>query len=177
MKSAKFSARDAEGTEVNGRDQMLVYAMPAWPEEDFTVAMRVKLSESQGKRIGQVFSGWVAGMDDSLRLVMDGGKVFARFEAGGGHSTPGAALAAGEWHHVAAVKRGSTLTLFVDGWRIGESAAPEFTTTQATDCALGGNPHFSGNEFLAARFTDFAVFGRALMEDEIKALAAKPISP
>ena len=87
VKSAKFSARDAEGTEVNGRDQMLVYAMPAWPEEDFTVAVRVRLSESQGKRVGQIFSAWAAGMDDPLRLMVDGGKVFARIEAGGGFST------------------------------------------------------------------------------------------
>ncbi len=171
VKSAKFTARDAEGTEVNGRDEMLIYAMPAWPEEDFTVAVRVRLQASQGKRAGQIFSGWAAGMDDPLRLMVDGGKVFARIEAGGGFSTPGASIEAGRWYHVAAVKRGGNLTLFVDGQSVGSCAAPEFTSTQATDCALGGNPHFSGNEFLAARLADFSFFNRALTAEEIRARA------
>lgn len=177
MKSAKFTARDAEGTAVNGRDQILVYAMPVWPEEDFTVAVRVQLSESQGKSSGQIFGAWAAGMDDPLRRIVEAGKVFARIEAGGGFSTPGAALAAGTWQPVAAVKRGGTLTLFVNGQSSGSCAAPEFTTTQAKDCGLGGNPHFSGNEFLAARFADFFVFARALSEPAIQAMAVKPTPP
>lgn len=173
VKSAKFTGRDAEGTEVNGRDEMLIYAMPAWPEEEFTVSVRVRLSASQDKRAGQIFSGWAAGMDDPLRLMVDGGKVFARIEAGGGFSTPGAVMEAGRWYHVAAVKRGGKLTLFVDGQSIGSCAAPEFTTTQATVCALGGNPHFSGNEFLAARFADFSFFARALTAEELGEIARK----
>lgn len=173
VKSAKFTARDAEGTEVDGRGQMLVYSMPAWPEDEFTVAVRVRLSESQGKRGGQIFSGWAAGMDDPLRLMVDGGKVFARIEAGGGFLTPGKTLEAGRWYHVTAVKRGGTLTLFIDGERVGSCAAPEFTSTQATDCALGGNPHFAGNEFLAARYADFAFFARALTAEEIQRMAGK----
>ena len=173
VKSAKFTARDAEGTKVNGRDQMLVYAMPVWPEEDFTVAVRVEVNESQGKRPGQIFSGWAAGMNDPLRLIVEGGKVFARIEAGGGFSTPGVAVSNGIWHHVAAVKRGGTLSLFVDGQSVGSCAAPEFTTTQAKNCALGGNPHLTGNEFLAARFADFSVFDRALTGAEIHAMAGK----
>jgi hypothetical protein len=36
---------------------------------------------------------------------------------------------------------------------------------------LGGNPHFSGNEFLAARFADFRFYAKALSPDEVKALA------
>jgi hypothetical protein len=173
VKSAKFAARDAEGTEVNGRDQMLVYAMPAWPDEEFTVAVRVRLAEPPPTHPGQVFSAWAAGMDDPLRLVVDGGKLFARIESGGGFSTPGVAIPAGSWQHIAAVKRGGTLTLFVNGQPAGSCAAPEFTTTQAKDCALGGNPHFSGNEFLAARFADFSVFDRALSAEEIRVLAVK----
>jgi Concanavalin A-like lectin/glucanases superfamily len=105
--------------------------------------------------------------------MVDGGKVFARIEAGGGFSTPGAMMEAGRWYHVAAVKRGGNLTLFVDGQSVGSCAAPEFTTTQATDCALGGNPHFSGNEFLAARFADFSFFARALTTEEIQGLAGR----
>jgi len=45
------------------------------------------------------------------------------------------------------------------------------TTTQAQDCALGGNPRYGGNEFLAAQFADFHLNGRALTVPEVAALA------
>jgi DUF1680 family protein len=169
--SAKFTARTEEGTQVNGLDQMLLYSVPAWPEEDFTIALRVRIDEIPQGRIGQVFSAWAAGMDDPLRLVMDHGKLSARVEAGGGFGTRGVSIEAGRWYYVAAVKRGATLSLFLDGKPAGSSAAPETTTTTARDCALGGNPHFSGNEFLAATFSDFGLWARALSEDELGRLA------
>ena len=61
----------------------------------------------------------------------------------------------------------------MDGQSVGSCAAPEFTTTLAKDCALGGNPHFTGNEFLAARFADFAFYARALTTEEVHGLSAK----
>jgi hypothetical protein len=151
---------------------MMVYGVPSWPEEDFTVSLRVFIKEHPQKRIGHVFSAWAGGMDDPLRLVVDGGKIYARVEAGGGFSTAGAPIETGRWYSVAATKRGGTLTLFLDGRAVGSCAAPEFVTTQAQDCALGGNPHFSGNEFLPARFADFRFYARALSNEEIQALAA-----
>jgi len=171
MKSARFSNRDGEGTEINGRDQMLVYAVPAWPEEDFTVSVRVLIREHPPKRIGQVFSAWAGGMDDPLRMVVDGGKLFARVEAGAAFSTPGVPVQPGRWYTVAAVKQGATLRLYLDGKSVGSCGVPEFMTTQAQDCALGGNPHFSGNEFLAARFADFRLYAKALPPEEIQALS------
>ncbi len=170
--SAKFTNRNVEGTQINGRDQMLVYSVPAWPKEDFTVAVRVRIDEMPEGRIGQIFSAWAAGMDDPLRLVVDHGKLFARVESGGGFGTLGIPIEAGRWHDVAAVKRGATLSLFVDGKTAGSCAAPEFRTTTARDCALGGNPHFSGNEFLAATFADFGLWARALSEEELRRLAS-----
>ena len=171
--SAKFARRDAEGTEVNGRDQMLVYAVPTWPEADFTVSLRVRLPEVPSQRVGQLFSAWTAGMDDPLRLVLDHGRLFARIEAGAGYSTPGVPLKAGSWHTVAAVKQGTRLTLYLDGEPAGSCAAPEFSNTRSQDCALGGNPHYAGDEFLAARFADFRLYDRAMSVDEIKRSAAQ----
>ena len=77
--SAKFESRNAEGVRVNGRDQMLLYSVPAWPEEDFTVAVRVSIEEMPKGRIGQIFSAWAAGMDDPLRLAVDNGFPGQRF--------------------------------------------------------------------------------------------------
>lgn len=172
LKPMTFFNRDGSGTEVNGRDEKLIYSVPEWPEENFTVCVRVKVRELPQNRIGQVFSAWAGVMDDPLRLVVEEGKIFARIEAGSAFSTPGQALETGRWYALAAIKRGGTLTLFVDGRSVGSCAAPAFTTTQAQVCALGGNPHFGGNEFLAARFADFHFYARALSSGEIKALAA-----
>ncbi|MCX6926099.1 MAG: glycoside hydrolase family 127 protein, partial [Verrucomicrobia bacterium] len=169
--SSKSGARGADGTQVKGRDQMLVYAVPAWPEEDFTVSVRVRLDEMPKGRLGQIFSAWAAAMDDPLRLVVEQGKLFARIEAGGVFGTPGVPIDAGRWHHVCAVKRGETLALFLDGQPAGSCAAPRFATTTARDCSLGGNPHFSGDESLTATFADFGLWERALSAEELRRLA------
>ena len=138
------------------------------------MAVRVRVDQVRKGRVGQIFSAWAAGMDDPLRLVVDNGKLFARIEAGAGFGTTGVPIDTG-WHHVAAVKRGATLTLFLDGQRAGSCAAPEFTTTSARDCALGGNPHFTGNEFLPATFADFSLWARALSSEELRQIATAAV--
>jgi hypothetical protein len=168
--STKRGPTSVDGTSVKGRDQMLVYAVPAWPEEDFTVAVRVRIDEMPKGGLGQIFSAWAAGMDDPLRLAVQNGKLFARIEAGGVFGTPGVPIDIGRWHRVCAVKRGETLALFLDGQPAGSCIAPRFTTTGARDCALGGNPHFSGDESLAATFSDFGFWERALSAEELQRL-------
>jgi hypothetical protein len=169
--SPKHGPSSADGTSVKGREQMLVYAVPAWPEEDFSVAVRVRIDEMP-TGLGQIFSAWAAGMDDPLRLAVQDGKLFARTEAGGVFGTPGAPIEAGRWHQVCAVKRGENLALFLDGQAAGSCAVPRFTTTGAHDCALGGNPHFSGDESLTATFADFGMWERALPAEELRRLAS-----
>ena len=121
--------------------------------------------------LGQIFSAWAAGMDDPLRLAVQNGKLFARIEASGNFGTPGVPIEVGRWHRVSAVKRGESLSLFLDGQPAGTCAAPRFTTTAAGDCALGGNPHFTGDESLAATFADFGFWERALSAEELQRLA------
>jgi len=174
--SAQVGARGPEGTQVNGRDQMLLYAVPRWPDEDFTVAVRARIDELPKGRTAQVFSAWAAAMDDPLRLVVENGKLFARIEAGGGFGTAGMAVEAGRWHHWAATKSGATLRLFLDGQAVASGVAPEFAVSGARDCALGGNPHFKGNEFLAATFADLGLWGRVLSDEELRQLAG-PAAP
>ncbi|MBN2506513.1 MAG: glycoside hydrolase family 127 protein [Verrucomicrobia bacterium] len=162
VKSAAFLKCDGEGTEVDGRGQMLVYHVPEWPEDEFTAAVRVRVSALPEGRLGQVLSAWHAAMDDPLRLVIEGGKLFARVEAGAVHSTAGVPIQTGRWYAVAVVKQGGSLVLWVDGKPVGRCTVPEYSSTRAADCALGGNPHHTGNEFLAARFADFKFCARAL---------------
>ena len=172
--SEKFSACTETGTELNGRDERLTYAIPEWPPENYSVKVRVRIHALPQGRIAQVFSAWTAGSDDPLRLVIDGGKLFARIEAGAAYSTPGIAVETGHWHTIAAVKNGARLILYLDGNAVGDCAVPEFPNTRSESCALGGNPGFSGNEFLAASFADLAFYARAMSGSEIKRLAERP---
>ncbi len=159
---------------LNGRDQMLVYALPEEGAEDYSVEVWLRVGAFPEGRIGQVFSTWAAAMDDPLRLTIDHGQLFARIEAQQGFSTEGVPIDVGVWHHVAAVKRGPQLTLYLDGQARESIAVPRFLNTVARTCALGGNPNYSGNEFLAADFADFTMSFRALSADEMSALARFP---
>ena len=110
-------------------------------------------------------------MDDPLRLVIDKGKLFARVEAGAGFSTAGVPVETNRWMSVAAVKRAGVLTLCLEGRAAASCTVPEQITTQAQDCALGGNPHYGGDESLAACFADFRFYARALSAEEIQSEA------
>ncbi len=163
---------DGQATHLNGRDGMLLYALPDDFGPDFTVAVRVRLCEPLPKRIGQVFSAWCGSLDDPLRLTVEGGKLFARIEAGHSHGTSGVPLATGEWHHVAAVKSGAALTLYLDGVARASAKVPAGISTQSRAFALGGNPAYTGApEFLAADVAGLLVRNRALSPAEITALS------
>lgn len=156
---------------LDGARGRLKYALDAFPEESYTVAVRVHFDSLPQRRLGQVFSAWTAPSDDPLRLVVDGGKLFARIETpGGGAGTEGFPVQAGRWYSVVAVKDGSQLTLYVDGAVVGRSPAPYTVRSNSREVALGGNPRYTGNEFLAARFGEFSLHGHALSAEEVRAL-------
>jgi hypothetical protein len=111
-------------------------------------------------------------MDDPLRICVVGGKLYARIEAGSGYSTEGVPIEPGRWHHVAVVKSGSQVTLYVGGKRAAAMAAPVEVQSSARDFALGGNPHFTGlSEHLACRLAKFTMYARALTAEEIAAVS------
>lgn len=161
----------ASAVELDGKTQMLRYVIEEFPEEDYSVTVRVRIHELPANRLGQIFSAWCVSMDDPLRLAIQGGKLFARIEAGQGYGTPGTPVEAGRWYHLAAVKSGSQLTLFLDGKPAGSTPVPHFIRSSSREIALGGNPRYSGNEFLAAQFSDFKFFARALSAQEVADLS------
>jgi hypothetical protein len=150
------------------------YALPWFPERDYTLLVRVAPKAFPQGRIGQVFSAWARGMDDPLRVTIDGGKIHARMEAGSFLSTPGVEIKEGVWIHVAAVKRGPRLELWIDGEAKASVAVPEQVESAAANVALGANPNFSGDESLEAPFADFAFYARALSDEEIRRAANQP---
>ncbi|MBI4604988.1 MAG: glycoside hydrolase family 127 protein [Planctomycetes bacterium] len=155
----------------DGEKGRVRYEVPWFPERDYSVALRFAPRSFPQGRIAQLFSAWAAGMDDPLRITVDGGKLSARIEAGGGWSAGGAPLEAGKWVHVAAVKSGPKLTLYVDGEERGSAQVPEEVYSDAASVALGGNPNFGGNEFLPASIAGFALYARALSAEEVRGLA------
>lgn len=156
------------GTTLNGRDQCLIYTLPAWPEEDWTVAVRVRIDELPAQRIGQIFSAWSGSMDDPLRLTVEGGRMNARIEAGSGTATPATPITPGRWQNFVAVKHDATVTLYADGRAVGSCVVPASMISQTRACALGGNPRYAGNEYLAATYADLEVTARAWTEDEVR---------
>jgi DUF1680 family protein len=149
----------------------ITYAMDEFPEADYSVVVWVRLQAEPEGRLGQVFSAWARGMDDPLRVCVERGKVYARIEAGQGYSTPGLPITTGAWHHLAAIKEGSTLALYLDGQAAGRAAVPAWMTTATREVALGGNPRFEGNEYLAMEAAEFRFLGRALSVEEIRQAA------
>jgi len=171
-KSAPGPEGDAdEALELDGVAGRIVYQTGEFPEGDYGVALWVQVTELPAGRLGQVVSAWASSMDDPLRLCLEQGRLHARIEAGQGYSTEGVPVTVGQWYHVAAFKVGTRLSLYVNGELRGSATAPLTICTAAQDIALGGNPHYSGNEFLAARVSGFMFYGRALSAAEIKQLA------
>lgn len=162
-----------QGLQTDGRGQMVVYALPEDFGDPCTVAISFRVDELPANRLGQLFSAWSRLSDDPLRLVIDNGKLFARVEAGSASSTAGAAVTIGRWHRAVAVRTEGRLTLWLDGQRIGDTQVAGASFTSAQDFALGGNPHFNGNECLAAAFRDLAVFARAHNDSDAQKLSSK----
>jgi hypothetical protein len=155
-------------------DGMLRYRIPSFPSPDYTFMAWICPDEFPEGRIAQIFSAWARGSDDPLRVVIDGGHLFARIEGGSGAGTQGVELTIGKWVHVAAVKKGPRLALYLNGKLIDETNAPgDILSTSAEDFAIGGNPHYGGNEFYVGCIDDFSFYAKALSEEEIAASAAK----
>jgi hypothetical protein len=161
--------------ELDGQKGMIVYALGEFPPRDYTLAVWATWEAPKG-RLGQVVSAWEGMMDDPLRICVDGGKLFARVEAARGYSTPGLSLEAGRWHHLAAVKRGPELTLYVNGQPAATLKLPQEVNSLSDQVALGGNPNYTlKSEHLACRLAGFVFYSRAMSGLEVRALhEAKP---
>jgi DUF1680 family protein len=159
----------------NGQTSMVRYRLPYFPEQDYTFTAWICPEGLPNSGLYQIFSAWCAGMDDPLRVCIQGAELFARIEARGFFSTPGVALQNGEWVHVAAVKQGAELRLYVNGEQKGTAAVPEWNTTAALDFAIGANPHWTGgNETFQGRIADIAFYAEALTAEQLMAGSQQP---
>lgn len=145
----------------------LRYKLPFFPDRDYSF-MAWACPEGLPSGGAQIFSAWCRGMDDPLRVMINGHDVSARIEAGGGWTTAGVPLDNGKWTHVAAVKEGTRLTLYIDGKPAQTVNVPEYIRSQSTEVGIGFNPLFSGGEHFTGKLGDFAFYARALSPSEIE---------
>ncbi|MBN1443162.1 MAG: LamG domain-containing protein, partial [Planctomycetes bacterium] len=157
----------------DGKTGRIRYATPLFPAGEYTASVWVRIESLPEGRLAQIASAWAGGMDDPLRICVEDGKLFARIEAGSAYSTQGAPVETGRWFHVAAVKEGAELRLYIGGERKAKARVPPLLATAARNIALGANPNFSGDEHLEAAFADFRLHARALSDEEVAAAAAR----
>ena len=163
----------AGAVELDGKNQMLIYNVRRFPSRQYTVSVRFA-QQPGGAGLGQVFSAWAGGMDDPLRICVQGGQLFARIEAGRSYSTKGVPIEPGRWYHVSVVKDGPQLTLWLDGKQVGQIEVPAEFHSAARDFALGGNPHYTGSsEHLACRVAGLKIYARALSRERIAEISKK----
>ncbi len=169
--AAGVSDQPQGSVQLDGQQGMLVYQLREFPVDQYTCSIWCQAA-SDSVRLGQVFSAWSRGMDDPLRICIQGGQLTARIEAGQVYSTHGVAVEPGRWMHICAVKQRDQLSLYVNGQKISTVSVPTAYPSAARDLALGGNPHYTGSsEHLACRLAQFTFWARALDEREILKLA------
>lgn len=169
MKGAADRNGKENGAVAFAGDGMLRYLVPSFPTKNYTFVAWFCADQLPKGQFMQVFSAWARSGDDPLRVCIDKGLIFARIEGGGGAGTDGVEISAGKWTHVAVVKQGGKLYLYVDGRLAHETGCPgDLPTTSALDFSLGANPHYSGNEYFQGRIDDFALFAKALNAEEIE---------
>ncbi|HOX40339.1 MAG TPA: glycoside hydrolase family 127 protein [Candidatus Brocadiia bacterium] len=159
---------------LNGETSGITYAIPFLPEDDYAMMCRVCPEGMPYGRLGQIFSAWAGGMDDPLRVVIHGDELFARIEAGSFFTTKGVKVENGKWIHVAAVKRGGKLELYVDGKAVQTVDVPAGVYSGCEAVGIGTNPRYTEhNERLKGRLDSFRFYARALSAEEIASGAAK----
>lgn len=163
---------------VDGQSGLLRYQLRRFPRESYTVSFWFAHNATE-PHLGQLFSAWCHGMDDPLRICIDGGKLSTRLEGSGQMlSTAAVAIERDRWYFVTAVKSRNTLTLYLDGKAVATMPTPLSVTSQANDFALGGNPHFTGSsEFLACRLAKLVFRVQALSAEEVATLYAQQKKP
>lgn len=160
----------------NGRDSEIRYRLPFFPDRDYSFHAWVCPEGLPVSGLGQVFSAWCRGTDDPLRVTVEGSTLSARIEAGSFQTTERVPIENGKWIHVAAVKQGPILTLYVDGKPAHSVEVPERVVSSSTELGIGFNPLFSGGEHFQGKITDFAFYAEALSPEGITSMyeAGKP---
>jgi len=167
---------EADGSmKFDGKGGRARYRIHDFPEDGYAAHGWIAPASFPEGRIAQVMSAWCRPGDDPLRITIEGGKLFARIESNGRRfSTEGVPLELGRWVHVAAVKAGPKLALYVSGAERTTADVPEVIESHAELLGLGGNPLFGGDESFHGSIARFRFESPAPAPEEIRKIAASP---
>jgi len=143
----------------------------------YTVAMWFRVDGGAGNR--DLFSAYDSAGGHGILLEVTGTgtlRFLHRFPFGTGGGTSiytSTAYADGAWYHAVIVKSADTMTLYVDGQRIG-SAADSTQFSQALQrLTLGVLKHDSLTRYFPGAFDDVYLYSRALTYGEVAGLAGR----
>lgn len=152
----------------NGTNAKILYDISGFPQENYSLSAWFRVDAFSRKLHQQIFSAWAGTMDDRLRITLTGEQLSARIEAGATYATPGVKIEAKRWYHVAVIKSGSKLSLYLNGELKQTIDAPVCYCAPAHRIALGGNPNSPGDEYFHGSIDDFVFSTKALSAEEIK---------
>ena len=158
-------------------DSAIKFKLLAFPGRDVTFHCWVYPETLAAPGLQQVFASWTHYADDPLRVVIEKGAIQARIEAGTYYATPPFKLREREWVHVAAVKQGAKLTLYVNGKPSGTADVPEQTYSNTSLVALGYNPDPQFREGFIGRLSEAALYARAFSPEELHAIYERQAKP
>jgi len=161
----------------NGTSSKLVYDAPQFPLRTYTFAAWFcpQGLEVDGRRWHQIVSAWCSSANDPLRVtVQDQELVVSIEQPNGGCHVSGGRVENGKWAHVAVVKRGTELTLYVNGKQVGRAAVPASFQPGPKNVGFGCNPNYSGPEAFQGALADVVFVREALSEEAVRRLAGLP---
>jgi len=151
------------------------YRLPAFPEKDYTFTAWIKPAKEGPRPAGDLwlFSAWCAPQDDPLRVVINSNGLVAIIETDGKtFATPPVPVEAGEWAHLAVVKAGNELAVYVGGDAKQTIAVPEAVQSGSGAIGLSSNPAAPSHpDRFVGCVDDFAFYARALGKEEVARLA------
>ncbi|HOE95416.1 MAG TPA: LamG domain-containing protein [Candidatus Sumerlaeota bacterium] len=153
----------------NGMNSALVYSSPYFTRDacSFMAWVRVEGADAKAEGPRHLFSAWAAAHDDPLRVTVEGNQIYAAVEAGQVHATRAAPLPPGPWFHVAVVKEGAALILYLNGEPAAAGDIPTGAESAATNFALGFLPEGAGSGHFHGALDDCTLHARALTADEV----------
>lgn len=159
---------------IEGEASKAVYGAPGLRTDAYSAALWFHPDDMSGRGPHHLLSCWAVSMDDPLRISITGMELWAGIEtAGGGARTPGIRIKPGRWRHVAAVKEGTELRLYLDGALRHTVQVPAVWDTRAEAIGLGCNPNFGEREGFRGALDEFVFEQRAWSDAEVLRMAGR----
>ncbi|MBF5041919.1 hypothetical protein FGE12_05910 [Aggregicoccus sp. 17bor-14] len=136
---------------------------------NFSVALWINASGNTGA------DGWVVSQQNAFAVRLNGGRPSLRLGTGVTDLTSTTSVGTGTWKHVAWVKSGSTVLMYVNGTQVFSGAAGSFSAGTCTNLFLGGNrtggcQSAPDSNFMPHQLDDVRVYSRALSAAEVTML-------